>query len=66
MHLFCETQKILYIDFLAVVQHCLACETSEDLMLVGADKLYIGTGGSVYNGNKVHFKTAVVAGEGPR
>ena len=65
MHLFCETQKVLYIDFFAVVQYGFACKTSENLMLVGAYKLYIGTGGSVYNGNEVHFEAPVVAGKGP-
>ena len=65
MHLFCESQKVLYIDFFAVVQYGPACKTSENLMLVGTDDLYISAGGSVYDWNEVHFEAPVVAGKGP-
>ena len=65
MHLFCESKKVLYIDFFAVVQYGPACKTSENLMLVGTDDLYISAGGSVYDWNEVHFEAPVVAGKGP-
>ena len=66
MHLFCESQKVLYIDFFAVVQYGLACKASENLMLIGENDLHIGTGSSVYDWNEVHFEAPVIAGKGPR
>lgn len=66
MHLFRETEEILYENFFAVIQYGFACKTSEDLMLIRADKLHICAGGSVYNRNEVHFKASIVTGEGPR
>ena len=66
MHLFRETEEILYVNFFAVVQHGFTCKTSEDLMLIRADELDVCTSISVNNRNKVHFEASIIAGEGPR